>query len=172
MTNDPNYPPQYAPQPQRRRMSTGKKISLGCILPIVVIGAFAGGCAALVGGAAHEADKSAKADRKEDARALKEDVKVTTCEIRTGALGREAVTKVKITNHGKKRANYLIEGEMVDSKRNQLGDLLASATNLAPGASTTQEFGGSLIASDQLKSVGPGTCRVLEVTRDEWSAAN
>lgn len=168
------YQPHVPPAPQKQGMSTGKKIALFGCLPITVIGLLiVGGCAAMVGGAAHEVDKSIKADAKEDKRAAAQDVALTSCKIVNSPLGRELKAKVKITNHGKKRANYLVEGEFLNQKGNQVSDLTATAENLAPGSATGDlEFGGALISSDQLAGVTKGTCKILKVSRDEWSAAN
>lgn len=170
MTYDPNA---SAPTP-RRGMGKGAKFAVyGCAIPAAVALLFLGGCAVLAGGAVHEVDKAVKADEKDDRRALKEDVQVTSCKITNGVLGRELKTAVKVTNHGTKRANYLIEGEFTDQKGRQVGSLTAAVENLAPGAtSSPQEFGGVLITSDQLKGVTSGTCKILKVSRDEWSAAN
>lgn len=171
MTYDPNHP-QYAPLPPKRGMSTGKKVALGCGIPAVLGLLFLGSCAALAGSAVNEIDKSVKADERDDARAAKEDVKVTACAVELGSFGKEATTKIRITNHGNKRADYLVEGEFLDRKGNKLGDLLATTSNLAPGSSTVQEFGGVLITPDTLRGVTDGTCKVLKVSRDEWSAVN
>jgi hypothetical protein len=172
VTYDPNYPPQYAPQPPRRGMSTGKKVALGCGIPALVILVFAGGCMALVGGAAHEVDKAAKSDAKEDARAAREDIKITTCKITHDKfLGSEVRARVNITNNGKKRANYLVEGEFLDSKGNKVGELLATVNNLKPGTVSNRDFTGAFTSED-LKGVTKGTCSIVTVSRDEWSAAN
>ena len=169
MTYDPNN----VPNAPKQGMGKGAKVALGCGIPLAVMALFFGGCAALAGSAAHEVDKAVKADEKEDQRAAREDVRVATCKITDGPLGRELKTTVKITNHGHKRANYLVEGEFTDQKNQQVGSLTTSVENLAPGAtSAAQEFGGALISSDQLKGVTSGTCRILKVSRDEWTAAN
>ncbi len=170
MTSDPHQA--YAPQPPKRGMSTGKKVGLGCGISTLIFIAFAGGCMAMIGGAANEVDKAVKADASEDARAAKQDVKITTCKLKNDdILGRSVEARVEITNHGKKRANYLVEGEFIDANGNQVDTLTATVQNLAPGTSTSQDFVG-LITPDDLKDVTKGTCKVLKVTRDEWSAAN
>lgn len=173
MTYDHNYPPQYAPQPPKRGMSTGKKVALfGCLPATLLALLVAGGCAAMGGAVLNEVDKSVKADASEDARATKEDVKITGCTLKDDEfLGRDVDARVKITNHGKKRANYLVEGEFLDSKGNKIGELLATVNNLAPGASTSQGFDG-LFTSDDLKGVTKGSCSIVNVSRDEWTAAN
>lgn len=170
MTHVPQWQ-QPAPESRPQR-STGKKVFLFGCLPAVALGLIVvGGCTALVGGAAHEVDKAVKQDKKDDVRAKKEDVKLTSCKVEVSVIGKDVEAEVKITNHGKKRATYLVEGEFNTADGDQVGSLMASAENLAPGASTTQPFAG-LFTSDQLKGVTKGTCSVLKVQRDEWSAAN
>lgn len=164
----------YQPPAPKQNMSTGKKIALFGCLPLTVIGILAfGGCAVIGGAVINEADKAIKKDAKEDARAAKEDVKITSCKIVDQEfIGRELKTKVTITNHGKKRANYVIEGEFLNPKGDKVGELLATVQNLKPGTSTVQDFGGALITPDDLKGISKGSCSIVEVTRDEWTAAN
>lgn len=159
--------------PPKQGMSTGSKIALfGCGGLFVVGALLFGGCAVIGGAVINEADKAVKKDAQEDKRAAEKDVKLLSCKIVDEEFtGRTLKAKVKITNNGKKRANYLIEGEFKDQKGNQVDSLNASVQNLAPGASTTKDFLG-LITSEQLDGVTKGTCEILDVTRDEWSAAN
>lgn len=166
MTYDPNNPQ------QKRGMSTGKKVALGCGVPVLLALVFIGGCTALVGGAANEVDKAVKADEADDQRAAKEDVKITVCKIKNEEfVGRSVTSRVSIVNHGDKRANYVVEGEFLDDKGNKVGELLATVENLKPGTSTSQDFGGIFTDAD-LKGVKQGSCALVKVTRDEWSAAN
>lgn len=158
--------------PPKQGMSTGAKVALGCGIPTVLGVLLFGGCAVIGGAVINEADKADKADQSADARAEKEDVKLLSCEITNeGLIGFDVEAKVKITNNGDKRANYLIEGEFIDQNGNKIDQLLATVENLAPGASSTQNFSG-LFTSEQLEDVSKGTCKILDVTRDEWSAAN
>lgn len=158
-----HYPP--APKPG---MSTGAKIALGCGVPILLGMALMGGCAVLAGTAVSEIDKEVK----KDARAARQDVELVSCEITDEEFtGRDVKAKVKITNHGDKRANYIIEGEFLDQNDNQVDSLTATVSNLAPGKSTTQDFVG-LFTSSQLEGVTKGSCKILDVTRDEFFAAN
>jgi hypothetical protein len=160
----------HQPPVPKQGMSTGSKIALfGCGGLLVVGALLFGGCAVIGGAVINEADKAAKA---EDKRAAKQDVKITSCEITKGVLGRELKTKVKITNHGKKRANYVVEGEFLDDKGDKISELLATVENLKPGTSSTKDFGGALVMDDDLKGVTKGKCKIVEVTRDEWLAAN
>jgi hypothetical protein len=162
----------HQPPVPKQGMSTGSKIALfGCGGLLVVGALLFGGCAVIGGAVINEADKAAKADAKEDKRAAKQDVKITS-EITKGVLGRELKTKVKITNHGKKRANYVVEGEFLDDKGDKISELLATVENLKPGTSSTKDFGGALVMDDDLKGVTKGKCKIVEVTRDEWLAAN
>lgn len=168
------YPGHQAPQPPpqqpKQGMSTGKKIALFGCLPITLVGLLVvGGCAVLVGGAANEVDKAVKADEAEDKRAAKEDVKLESCKIENTVIGKDVKATVKITNNGDKRANYYVEGELVDQNGNKVDSLLATVEKLEPGKSSTQPFGG-LITSDQLEGVSKGTCKIQKVTRDEWLA--
>ena len=167
MTYDP-----YS-RPPKPGMSTGAKVALFGCLPATVLGALLfGGCAVIGAATLNEVDKSVKADKAEDERAAKEDVKITKCEVTESVIGLELNTTVKVTNNGAKRADYVIEGEFLGDDGNQVSELLATVTNLAPGKSTTQDFGGILAASDQLKTAGKGSCSVLDVSRSELTAAN
>lgn len=176
------YPPQgnpghgYAPTPpeQPKKMSTGKKVVLFGCLPVTLLGLLVmGGCAALVGGAANEIDKSIKKDEADDKRAAKEDVEITSCKVvNDDLLGPDLKAKVKITNHGDKRATYIVRGELLDQDGNKVGDeLLATVDNLAPGKSSNQDFGG-LFTADNFKGVTDSTCKIVGVSREEWLADN
>lgn len=172
MSYDPQQQSPYPPPP-KQGMSTGKKIALGCGIPALLIAVTAVGCTALVGGAVHEAGKAVKANASEDARAAKRDVKITKCDLAAASVIGTLNSQVKITNHGKKRANYLVEGEVLDTNGNKVGELLASVSNLKPGTSTDQDFGGTFTSDDaSADSVAGGSCSIVKVTRDEWSAAN
>lgn len=165
------YPTQQPPP--KRGMSTGKKVALGCGIPMVLGLLLVGGCTVLVGGAAHEIDKSVKADAKEDSRAAREDVKITDCRlVDKEFIGKTVETRVLVKNNGKGRANYIVEGEYLDSKGNKIGSLTAVVENLSPGTESRQNFGGALILPEDLKGVTKGECKIVKVTRDEWSAAN
>lgn len=166
----PTPPQQPAP---RRGMSTGKKIALFGCLPLTVVAlGIAGGCAVIVGSAANEIDKSVKADSAEDKRAAREDVTIRRCDLVTEEyVGRLVKARVHIKNNGNKRANYIVEGEYLDSKGNKVGELLATVNNLAPNTGTEQNFGDAIMPDD-LKGVTKGECKIVDVTRDEWSAAN
>jgi hypothetical protein len=155
-----------APEPERRKMSTGKKIALFGCLPIILGGLLiVGGCAVLV-------DKAVTDDAADDKRAAKEDVKLTACEVVNDEfLGKDVKAKVKITNNGDKRATYLVKGEYLDQDGNKVGELLASVDDLGPGKSSTQNFSG-LFTSDQFEGVTKGSCTILDVSRDEWLASN
>lgn len=174
-----HYPPHHTPghgypQPAKPPMSTGRKIALFGCLPVTVLAILTfGGCAVLGGAVINEADKAVKADASEDARAAKEDVKITSCKIvEDEFLGMDLKAKVVITNHGKKRASYIVRGELLDSEQNKVGDeLLATVENLAPGKSSTQDFTG-LFTSDDFKGVKDASCSVVGVSRDEWLADN
>lgn len=159
--------------PPKQGMSTGSKAALFGCGGLVVIGALLfGGCAVIGGAVLNETDKAIKKDAKEDKRAAREDVELLSCEIvDVDFIGLDVKAKVKITNHGKQRANYYVEGEFVDQDGNQIEGLLAAVNNLAPGSSSTQDFAGAF-GSEELKNVTKGKCKILDVTRDEWSAAN
>ena len=171
-TNPGHQPPQPEPGPQRRGMSTGKKVVLFGCLPITVVGLLVvGGCTALVGGAVNEVDKAVKADVAEDKRAMKEDVELLDCKlIDDEFVGKDVKSKVKVTNNGDKRATYLVTGEYLDQDGNKVGELLASVDSLEPGKSSTQNFSG-LFTSDQFDGVSKGSCKILEVSRSELMAA-
>lgn len=162
-----NSRPQYAPQPPKRGMSTGAKVTVGCggaaLLALVLVG----GCAAVVGKGVDSVDKAVKADQA----AARADVELLSCEVTESVIGPEVTSSVKITNSGKERANYLVEGEYLDAEGNKVGELLATVENLAPGTSSTQPFAG-LFTSDQLKGVKGGECKIVDVTRDDFFAAN
>lgn len=165
---------QHTPPPAPKQgMSTGSKVALFGCGGLVLVGALLfGGCAVVGGAMVNEVDKAVKKDAQEDARAAKEDVKVSKCQVTDDdLLGRDVDAKVKITNNGSKRADYAIEGEFLDQDGNKVGELLASIDNLAPGTSSTQNFGG-LFTSDDLKGVTKGSCTILDVSRSEWSAKN
>lgn len=129
MSMSHNYQPHnqpghgYAPPAPRQRSTAGKIALYGC-LPITVLGILAfGGCAVIGGAFVNEVDKAVKADANEDARAAKQDVKITSCQITNNELlGKDLKAKVKITNNGGKRANYLIQGELTDQGGNKVGD--------------------------------------------------
>lgn len=159
------------PQPPKQGKSTGTKVAIGCgIFAILGVLAF-GGCAVVGGVVLNEADKAVKADQKADARA-KKDVELISCEITAeDYIGLNVEAKVKITNGGKKRANYVVEGEFLDQDGNKIDQLLATVDDLAPGSSSTQNFTG-LFTTDQLEDVTKGTCKILDVTRSEWLASN
>lgn len=166
-----NYPQGYgAPRPPKQGMSTGAKLALGCGIPTVLGLLLFGGCAVLAGTAVNEVDKAVKADASEDARAAREDVQLTSCRIDDGLI-RDVKASVKITNNGDKRATYSVKGEFLDTDGNKVGELLAYVENLAPGTSSTQPFSG-FFTSVQLDGVTSGTCKILEVSRDEWLAVN
>lgn len=173
MSSPLNYPPhQPAPPAPRPGMSTGKKVALGCGIPLVLVLAFAGGCAVLAGTAVNEIDKQVRADKSDDVRAAKEDVKIVSCKVvKDDILGPNVEAKVKVTNHGKKRANYYVQGEFLDEDGNQFDTLDSYVRNLAPGSSTTQDFTGTFVPGE-LQGVDKGTCKILDVSRDEFLAAN
>lgn len=168
----PPYQPNPGPPP-RPGMSTGKKVALGCGIPLVLVMAFAGGCAVLAGTAVNEIDKQVQADKSADVRASKEDVKLLSCKVVTenDIIGPEVQAKVKVTNHGKKRANYYIQGEFLGEDGNQFDTLDAYVQNLAPGASTVKDFTGTFVPGE-LQGVDKGECKILDVNRDEFLAAN
>lgn len=153
-------------------MKKSTKITLASIFGAGVL-MFAG-CTAMVGGAVSEVDNAIKADQAEDKRAAEEDVKVTTCVIEETVLGKDLSSRVEITNNGTKRANYLIEGELLTADGNKVGELLASVSNLAPGKSSSQDFGGLFTGKDlaSFKAGDKAECALVNVSRDEWSAAN
>jgi hypothetical protein len=153
-------------------MKKSTKIVLGSIAGGCVL--LFGGCTLMVGAAVNEVDKSIKADEADDKRAADQDVKITKCEVTEEEfLGKDLSARVEITNNGEKRANYLVEGELLSSDGNKIGELLASVENLAPGKSSSQNFGG-LFTSEDLKGVeiGKADCSMVNVSRDEWLAAN
>ena len=159
------------PPPPKPGMSLAAKLALGCGIPTALFIVFAGGCMALVGGAANEVDKQVQKDKAADARAAKEDVKLVSCKIVDDSFGPDVEAKIKVTNNGDKRANYWIAVEFLDAKGNQVDSLDAYVENLAPGASTTRDFTGIFVAG-QLEGVTKGTCKILDVSRDELFAAN
>lgn len=168
------YPGPQAPQPPHRAgMSTGKKVALFGCLPLLVIGGLGfAGCAVVGGAVVNEVDKSVKADAADDKRAAKEDVDLLHCKIVDEEfVGKGVDAKVKITNNGEKRADYFVEGEFLDQDGNKVEELIATVSELEAGKSSTQDFSG-FITDDQLKGVTEGTCKILKVSRDEWSAAN
>ncbi len=171
-----SHPPHYQPHPQqpqpRRGMRTGTKWALGCAVPAVLALVLVGGCAALFGSAAKEVDKQVQADKKADVRAAKEDVRLLSCKVvnENEFIGPDVRAQVKITNNGDKRASYWISGEFLDGKGDQVDSLDAYVQNLAPGASATRDFTGIFVPG-QLKGVTEGTCKILDVSRDEYSAA-
>jgi hypothetical protein len=153
-------------------MSTGAKIAVfGCAIPAVLGLLTLGGCAVVGGAFINEVDKEIKKDEADDKRAATEDVELLSCKIEDSVIGPDLKAKVKITNNGDKRANYSIDGEFLDQDGNQVDSLLAYVENLAPGASSTQNFHG-FITSDQLDGVTKGSCKILDVSRSEWSAVN
>lgn len=165
--------PQPEPGPQRRGMSTGKKVALFGCLPAALVGLLVvGGCTAVVGGAVNEVDKAVKEDAADDKRAQAKDVKLLDCKLVDDEFtGKDVKAKVKITNNGDKRANYLVTGEYQDQDGNKVGELLASISDLEPGKSSTQNLSG-LFTSDQFDGVTKGSCKILDVSRDEWLASN
>lgn len=176
MSYDPNQihtptMPPYGQQPQKKGMSTGGKVALGCGVPALLAVVMLGGCMALVGGAAHEVKSSVASQEAEAKRAAKEDIRLLSCKLVDDGFGKDLKARIRITNHGKKRANYLVDGEFIDQKGNKVDSLTATVDSLAPGVSSTQDF-VALVTSDQLEGVTKGTCRLVSVTRDEWSAAN
>lgn len=173
MNQDYTYPyPGQQPQSEpEKKMSTGKKIALFGCLPVTLLGILAfGGCAVIGGAVVNEVDNAIEADEKEDLRALREDVKIADCKVITDEFfGREVKAKVKITNNGNKRADYVVTGEFLDDNGDKVEELIATVESLEPGKSSTQDFTG-LITSDQLKGVKEGTCKVLDVDRSELLA--
>lgn len=162
------YENQPAPKPG---MSTGKKIALFGCLPVTVLGLLiVGGCAVVGGAVVNEVDKSVKADAAEDKRAATEDVQLLSCAVKDEGIGPDVKAQVKITNNGKKRANYYVEGEFLNPQGDKVGELFATVDNLEKSKSSTQPFTG-LFTSEQLAGADKGTCKILKVTRDEWSAA-
>lgn len=168
---DPGHQ-QPQPEPQKKMSGLKKGILFGC-LPLTLLGVIGfAGCTALVGSAANEVDKAVKADQKDDQRALREDVKLTGCDIvKDELLGLELKTKVKVTNNGDKRATYYVKGEFLDDQGDKVEALDAVVEDLEPGKSSSTDFGGILVTSDQLKGVKEGSCVLLEVNREEWLAA-
>jgi hypothetical protein len=168
-----SYPyPQPQPQPPRQGMSTGAKIAaFGCGGLAIASLLFVGGCVVIGGAVVNEVDKQVKAEEQADVRAAKEDVKITTCKVVDSVIGWDIKAEVKITNNGDKRADYYIDGEFLDQDGNKVTELMASVQNLAPGTSSTQNFSG-FVTSDQMDGVTKGSCKILDVSRDEWSAVN
>ncbi len=157
------------PQPQKKSMSTGAKIALGCGIPTVLGLLLLGGCAVLVGSAADEVDKEIKREQKsskvEDKRAVKEDVKITACGIGDdGFGGQELNVKLLVTNNGKDRASYFIEGEVTDQDGNQITTIDAFAKDLNHGKSKTENRAAFALGED-LKGVTKVTCKILDVDR-------
>lgn len=160
------------PPAPKKGLSTGAKVGLGCGIPFVLGSLLLGGCAVVGGAMFNEVDKAVKKDAQDDKRAAKEDVELLSCKIvDDNLIGRDLKAQVKITNNGKERANYQVEGELLDQKGNKVEELFTSVDDLAPGTSSTQNFGG-MITSDQLDGVTKGQCKILDVTRDEWLASN
>jgi hypothetical protein len=153
-------------------MRTGTKIALWVGIPTGCFLILVGGCAALVGSAANEVDKQVQADKKADVRAAKEDVKLLSCKVvnENEFIGPDVKAQVKITNHGDRRASYWVAGEFLDAKGDQVDSLDTYVENLAPGASATRDFAGIFVPG-QLDGVTKGTCKILDVSRDEYSAA-
>ena len=165
------YPPQQ-PVPPQQKMSTGKKIALFGCLPITVLSILVvGGCTVVAGSVLNEVDKSVKADKAEDERAAREDVKIVQCRIvEEEFVGRQLKAQVEITNHGKKRADYVVEGAYTEGK-SSIGELTATTSKLDPGESIKKDF-GYLVSGEDLKGVTNGKCELRNVMRDEWSAGN
>lgn len=160
-----------APEPEKKMSGLKKGVLFGC-LPLTVVGILAfGGCAVIGGAVVNEVDNAIEAEQKDDHRALREDVKLTGCDIVTDEFfGREVKAKVKVTNNGDKRADYVVTGEFLDDNRDKVEELIAVVDSLEPGKSSTQDFSG-LITSDQLKGIKQGSCVLLEVDRSELLAA-
>lgn len=161
--------PQQPTQPQKKKMSTGGKIALGCGIPTVLGLLLLGGCAALVGGVADEVDKEVKREQKageaEGKRAVEEDVKITACGIGDdGFGGRELNVKLLVTNNGKDRASYFVEGEVTDQDGNQITTIDAFAKDLNHGKSKTENHAALALDGD-LKGVTKVTCKILNVDR-------
>ncbi|MEU9110574.1 hypothetical protein AB0D04_01935 [Streptomyces sp. NPDC048483] len=166
MSTPPQQP--YSPAP-KQSMSTGTKIALGCGIPAAFILLLAAGCTAMVGSAANEASKEIKKDQQsskaDDQRAAKEDVDITSCAIRPDEFGsRELDVKLLVTNNGKDRASYIVEGEVVDQDSNQVTTIDALVDDLNHGAQK-KENDAALATEDDLKGVTKVTCKILDVDR-------
>jgi hypothetical protein len=165
----PQPQPGWVPPQPQKKMSTGAKIALGCGIPAVLGLLFLGGCAVLVGGAANEVDKEIKREQKageaENKRAGEEDIKITACGMGDdGFGGQELKVKLLVTNNGKDRASYLIEGEVTDQDGNQITTIDAFAKDLNHGKSKA-ENNAAFASGEDLKGVTKVTCKILNVDR-------
>lgn len=188
----PGYPQQpYGQQPpmppQKQGMSTGKQIALGCGIPAVLGLILVGGCTALVGKAADDVSKeidknhdsavvgpsgSAKANdgSKVSQPDITKDVKVTSCEVKTGDFDmKELDVKIEYTNSGDRRFTYLVEGEiLVNGEKKE--DIISTGQNLAPGQKYTDDKAGALgysVAKDA-KSGDKIECKIVKVSRNSF----
>ncbi|MFG2297684.1 hypothetical protein [Streptomyces sp. NPDC048603] len=173
--------------PQKQGMSTGKKIALGCGIPTVLGLILVGGCTALVGKAADDVSKeldknhdsavvapsgSAKAgdNSKVSQPDITQDVKVTSCKVRTGDYGlKELDVKVEYTNSGDRRFTYLAEGEILVNGAKK-ADILSTGQNLAPGQKYTDDKAGGLgySVADDAKSGDKIECKIVKVSRNSF----
>ncbi|MDX3831378.1 hypothetical protein [Streptomyces europaeiscabiei] len=165
----PQQQPGWVPPQPPKKMSTGAKVALGCGIPTVLGLLFLGGCAVLVGGVAEEVDEGIKRDQKsseaENKRAGEEDVKITACSIGDdGFGGQELKVKLQVTNNGKDRASYLVEGEVTDQDGNQITTINAFAKDLNHGKSKT-ENNAAFATGEDLKDATKITCKILNVDR-------
>jgi hypothetical protein len=111
-------------------MKTILKITAGIILAVVLLGA---GCAALLGGAADEAEEDLEAEQAAEASDVAAEV---TCG--PDAIGFAEATG-RVTNSSSKPSNYLITVTFTGADEVQYGEGVASVLDLAPGATAEWE---------------------------------
>lgn len=165
----PQQQPGWVPPQPPKKMSTGLKFALGCGIPTVLGLLVLGGCAVFVGEVADEVDKDLKREQKsseaENKRAGAEDVKITDCSVGDdGFGGQELKVKLQVTNNGKDRASYIVEGEVTDQDGNQITTIDAFAKDLNHGKSKT-ENNVAFATGEDLKGATKVTCKILNVDR-------
>ncbi|MEU9110584.1 DUF4190 domain-containing protein [Streptomyces sp. NPDC048483] len=145
---------------------TALATSLASIIMFFVINAaFVNEVDKAVDGARKDIKHEQKQGQVENKRAATEDVKITTCAIKPDGLGgRELDVKLLVTNNGKDRAGYSIEGEAVDQNGDQITTIDAYVSDLNHGAKK-RENDAAFAMDDDLKDVTKVTCKILDVDR-------
>jgi len=142
--------------------STGKKIALGCGIPIVLFLLLLGGCAVLAGGGAKKAvDEASRQAASSDNEALS-DVTITKCALDDNEfLG--ATAELAVLNHSSKPSSYIISivFESPDGTK-QLGTGTAILNNVGPNQTATDK--ASTLESD-IRTAGKFNCKIASVSR-------
>lgn len=155
----------WSDRPPRKKMSLGKKIVLGSVSAMVVLGALAMASTGSGGSADADTPPAGKpsADVSKPADDKMKDVTLGKFTVTDHGFGFvEGAAKVAITNHSSKTSDYSISIEFLDKNGDRLHQEDVHASEVRAGQKAWEKA-GVLLTSDQVKNVA--SVKVTDVDR-------